>query len=407
MGFCFFSFFIINMPTKKTPEKKTPEKKTSVKKSSVKKSSERKTPIKKDWEKKSAEFKTCPYCWNEIRAKAVKCQYCWEFLDESKKITRTTTKKKELQIQDLPDKWDYLNERQKEVLIKNFPLKGWYKVAVFFFPWIFLLYARRYRLYVLLLVASLVPGLNVIVSIVARIVICANWESICYNKDSINMKRALMQYRKQWDKESPDYDNSEIYGHVGWAWILLLLIPWAIFVVWILIAALMPRMQSAQGRARDVARKTALSQLQTAIVTYQSDYGKWPGMDRAKNWIPVSEIQSELISAGMSDVPRDPLRDVKLTWLWSYQGDGEGNYAYIVSKRNGIDNWWFVLMAKTEVPWSSNWVVCDDGGWKINTETDLSNITLCNTVVEWNYCSNSNWHCTYSSEGELRYILTF
>jgi hypothetical protein len=42
-------------------------------------------------------------------------------------------------------------------------------------------------------------------------------------------------------------------------------------------------MQSAQGRARDVSRKTALSQLQTAIVTYQSDYGKWPGMDRAKN----------------------------------------------------------------------------------------------------------------------------
>lgn len=364
-------------------------------------------PVKKTTEKKSAEFKTCPYCWNEIRAKAVKCQYCWEFLDESKKITRTTTKKKELQIQDLPDKWDYLNERQKEVLIKNFPLKGWYKVAVFFFPWIFLLYARRYRLYVLLLVASLVPGLNVIVSIVARIVICANWESICYNKDSINMKRALMQYRKQWDKESPDYDNSEIYGHVnGWRiWVILLLIPSAILVLWILIVALMPRMQSAQGRARDVSRMTALSQIQSAIVTYQGDYGKWPWMDRAKNWIPVSEIQSELTPVGMSYVPNDPLSNNKNSWLGNATSQSE--YLYMVSKRNGVDNWWFVLMAKTEVPWSSNWVVCDDGEWKINTETDLSNITLCNTVVEWNYCSNSNWHCTYSSEGELRYILTF
>ena len=44
-----------------------------------------------------------------------------------------------------------------------------------------------------------------------------------------------------------------------------------IVIIGILIAALMPRMQSAQGRARDVARKNALSQIQTAIVTSQQD----------------------------------------------------------------------------------------------------------------------------------------
>ena len=52
-----------------------------------------------------------------------------------------------------------------------------------------------------------------------------------------------------------------------------------IVIIGILIAALLPRMQSAQGRARDVSRKTALSQIQSAIVTYQTDHGDWPGID--------------------------------------------------------------------------------------------------------------------------------
>jgi type II secretory pathway pseudopilin PulG len=47
-----------------------------------------------------------------------------------------------------------------------------------------------------------------------------------------------------------------------------------------LIASLMPRMQTAQGRARDVARKNDLSQIQTAIITSQSDRGSWPGMKK-------------------------------------------------------------------------------------------------------------------------------
>ena len=56
-----------------------------------------------------------------------------------------------------------------------------------------------------------------------------------------------------------------------------------IVIIGILIAALLPRMQSAQGRARDVSRKTALSQIQSAIVTYQTDHGDWPQKESAKN----------------------------------------------------------------------------------------------------------------------------
>lgn len=52
-----------------------------------------------------------------------------------------------------------------------------------------------------------------------------------------------------------------------------------IVIIGILIASLMPRMQSAQGRARDVARKNDLAQIQTAIITSQQDRGAYPGMD--------------------------------------------------------------------------------------------------------------------------------
>lgn len=31
------------------------------------------------------EFKICPYCWKEIKSKAIKCQYCLRFLVEEKK----------------------------------------------------------------------------------------------------------------------------------------------------------------------------------------------------------------------------------------------------------------------------------------------------------------------------------
>ena len=56
-----------------------------------------------------------------------------------------------------------------------------------------------------------------------------------------------------------------------------------IVIIGILIASLMPRMQTAQGRARDVARKNDLSQIQTAIITSQSDRGSWPGMKKNAN----------------------------------------------------------------------------------------------------------------------------
>ena len=181
-----------------------------------------------------------------------------------------------------------------------------------------------------------------------------------------------------------------------------------IVIIGILIAALMPRMQSAQGRARDVSRKNALSQIQTAIVTSQQDKWNWPGMDDAKWAIPVSNISWALITAWMSSIPKDPLESNEVTWLNGKTGTWD--YLYMVTKRNWTDDWWFVLMAKTEVEWWSNWIVCSNT-WAITSGFDLKNIQLCTTfdksAADTNSCSINAWKCTYSAEWELRYIVVY
>ena len=201
-----------------------------------------------------------------------------------------------------------------------------------------------------------------------------------------------------------------------------------IVIIGILIAALLPRMSAAQGRARDVARKTALSQIQSAIVTYQGDKWKWPQCDSsdncdAKDGLDISEIKDELLAGWLNSIPSDPLATTKVKWLWDDGSDGQ--FRYMVTKRNWTDNAGFVLMAKTEVEWWSNWVVCDDyeddsSDWEITSDTDIvKDILICSSVSkntdkdakcklpDPNWENTDNTQCVYTDDTQLRYIITY
>ena len=183
-----------------------------------------------------------------------------------------------------------------------------------------------------------------------------------------------------------------------------------IVIIGILIAALMPRMQAAQWRARDVSRKTALSQIQSAVVTSQWDRWEWPLQDGdgvSGTW--VSAMQSELKAAWMNSVPYDPLKNDTWSWVWNFPGNSEGDYWYIITTRNWTEKGGFALMAKTEVEWWSNWVVCDGVG-VITGGTDIANdIMLCENLDQVDAgCSNDGeGNCTYSSDSQLRYLLVY
>ena len=182
-----------------------------------------------------------------------------------------------------------------------------------------------------------------------------------------------------------------------------------IVIIGILIAALMPRMQSAQWRARDVARKNDLSQIATAIVTSQQDRWQWPGLDLsgtdAGDWISVSLIENELLAAWMSSVPKDPLASqvVKVasgeTLAWQYY--------YKVMTKNSSPNWWFVLVAKTEIEWWSNY--CMAGNSSEDLPGDLRDLHTCNKMTEssggCNVTDPNN--CTYSSSEQLRFVYLY
>ena len=192
-------------------------------------------------------------------------------------------------------------------------------------------------------------------------------------------------------------------------------------IIGILIAALMPRMQAAQWRARDVSRKTALAQIQTAIVTYQGDKWKWPAIDSgAKGWMAISGISEELRVAWMNSIPVDPISTNKVTWFLTWSVDStiaDWQYWYIVTKRNWTENGGFVLMAHTEVEWWSNRVVCSGTAtnknlswWYIKNTDDISDIQLCTEFVykkNGSDCSVRSWKCTYNLESELRYITLY
>ncbi len=189
-----------------------------------------------------------------------------------------------------------------------------------------------------------------------------------------------------------------------------------IVIIGILIAALMPRMQAAQWRARDVARKTALSQVQSAIVTSQGDKWErpWQKTLGATGGIGLSVISEQLKTAWMNSVPEDPLKS-NVTGIWGKNITG-GDYAYIVTTRNWTKNWWFALMAKTEVEWWSNWVVCGSGiadAGSITGGTDIAKITLCDTIVKTGSasdpkCKNTyTWTCRYSLDSQLRYLVVY
>ncbi len=354
-------------------------------------------------------YKICPYCGEEIRKIAKKCRFCWEFLENEDNMT--IIKRKRYWLIDF---------------ITGTSLNRIWRVKFF---------ARSIICSLITIICSAIIILifnkfnwaesenllqNIIWAIAILFIFCSSiWWNICLNNKRlhdiwwswwsqllllipvINVIFAICMRFVPWNKFSNEYgepsesSTREIVFIDIFIWLL---------IIFLLRELLRPRMQWAQGRARDVSRETALSQIQSAIVTYQSDYGKWPWMDRAKNWIPVSEIQSELISAGMTSVPSDPLPS-KIFWLWNPMTEWE--YLYMVSKYKWKDDAWFILMAKTEVSWWSNWVICENGEWYIKKQTDLADIQLCNTVSEWSACSNSNWVCVYTSADQLRYIIIY
>ena len=127
----------------------------------------------------------------------------------------------------------------------------------------------------------------------------------------------------------------------------------------------------------------------------------------------VECIRKELTAAWMNGVPIDPLAATEVEWLWS-EG-AKWQYRYMVTTRNWASEWWFILMAKTEVEWGSNYVICEGETDALSSATDIANpedFQLCTSVkkAEDEQCKSAktnNWACEYTQDDQLRYVVVY
>lgn len=181
-------------------------------------------------------------------------------------------------------------------------------------------------------------------------------------------------------------------------------------------SALLPRLSGAQDIARDTARGVAISQIQTAIMSYRSLHGKWPTNSATGTKNLTILVRDNLLT----EVPWDPYVDLSLenayTWWWNVSISWD--FLYIPVKKNGKGTWAIVLAAKTETPGKSNYVSKETN--KLDLKDDYRNIFPCKEVELkedataeeekkiW-YANTESWEnkCIAKSSEQLRYILKF
>lgn len=136
-----------------------------------------------------------------------------------------------------------------------------------------------------------------------------------------------------------------------------------VVIIGILAAALIPRLQTVQARARDTKRKADVTQIGSALAVYGSDNGNFAGLSGVTNSIT---LRTNLVQNAnyLTEMPID--LNQSLWWLGSVGTPVTGTantimsgwaYGFTVLTRNAISSAAIIVVARTETDGSlSNWV---------------------------------------------------
>lgn len=181
-----------------------------------------------------------------------------------------------------------------------------------------------------------------------------------------------------------------------------------IVIIWVLAAALIPRLTSVRDRANDVARKADLNQISTAIIARQMDHN-WtlPGVNtgHVQN---ADSISAQLKDAWLDSVPQDPKVDAVIDWLWvEWVTTTSWQYGYLKIQKNGIANSAFVVMAKMETPGASNRLFhAWNQSWRVLSTQETSDFTPCKTITKsGEFLLVPGWACLFTWYDQLRYFI--
>lgn len=179
-----------------------------------------------------------------------------------------------------------------------------------------------------------------------------------------------------------------------------------IVIIWVLAAALIPRLTSVRDRANDVARKADLNQISTAIIARQMDHN-WTLPGISTGIVQDAEtIAPELKDAWLDSVPQDPKVDAQVVWLWE-GSTSIWQYGYMKIQKNWIPNSAFVVMAKMETPGAANWLFrAWDSSWEVLHGDETSDFTPCKTITKsWDFLLAPGWNCLFTWYDQLRYLI--
>jgi type II secretion system protein G len=215
-------------------------------------------------------------------------------------------------------------------------------------------------------------------------------------------------------------------------WFTLVEMLIVIVIIWVLAAALIPRLTSVRWRANDVARRADLQQIATAIVSFSMDKGQYPRItwwaaalayNSQSSWASVMHL-SGVLRPYINSLPEDPSGKKYVSDFKEYGTTTNGtswNYAYMTLKRWwGSDNW-FALISIAESEWWANrlWTSgshnnpnnASFASWRRLFNGDEANdIIPCTSMTKFSNTPNSGsitmwWECRYWSDSQLRYII--
>jgi len=149
-----------------------------------------------------------------------------------------------------------------------------------------------------------------------------------------------------------------------------------IVIIGILAAALIPKLNSARGRANDTARKACGD---------------------------LSLASGQLLKAWLNEIPMDPdmatVNNFSGADAWNMS---EWEYGYCAISKNGQDWAWVVIAAIAETEWGANYVQCDGSELVNKTFSDIQ-WDKCTSFEVDSSCDASD--CKYKEwEWQLRYI---
>jgi hypothetical protein len=122
--------------------------------------------------------------------------------------------------------------------------------------------------------------------------------------------------------------------------------------------------------------------------------------------IPASCIKEKLMQVvELSSLPTDPNRWNSFKF-WS-NTISWGQYWYVRVTKNTLEDWGYLLMARTETEWWSNFLST------IGESADLKDFKMCTSFEEaakwtsWSTSVPEDWKCLYENKWQLRYVYVF